>query len=77
MLYLTADGVDIFINKCQARPQDIFWKSYDLIIWKKNENGYSNVAGMYRNNSWGIAEKFSVNENGVWSLPKKYVKYLK
>jgi hypothetical protein len=32
---------------------------------------------VYRNNSWGIANTISINNNGVWTLPIKYVKYFK
>ncbi len=54
-----------------------FWDNYDLIIWKKDHNGFTNVKGMFRENAWGIAEKISVNDNGLWKLPTKYVKHFK
>jgi hypothetical protein len=31
---------------------------------------------MFRD-EWGLAEKIAVNEQGIWKLPKKYVKYFK
>jgi hypothetical protein len=77
MLYLNPLGVEVFIRKSTSKTIDSFWDNYDLIIWKKNINGYTNKKGMYRKNSWGIAEKFSVNNNGTWKLPKQYVKYFK
>jgi hypothetical protein len=48
-----------------------------LIIWKKDSGGYTDITGMYRKDTWGKAEKISVNHEGVWKLPKKYVKYFK
>jgi len=57
--------------------EESFWQNYNLFIWKKNPNGFTNKNGMFRNNSWGIAEIISVNDNGIWDLPKKYVKYFK
>ena len=61
------------------RAKDIFpyWENYDLIIWRKDPSGYTNIKGLFRNDSWGTAEKISVNNCGVWELPNKYVKYFK
>lgn len=76
MLNLNLSGVEIFINRSKTKTQEAFWNNYELIIWKKNSNGYTDKNGMFRN-EWGLAEKISVNEQGVWKLPKKYVKYFK
>lgn len=77
MLHLNLLGVDILIKKSKSSSTDSFWENYDLVIWHKNNGGFSDTQGMYRNNTWGIAERISVNNNGIWILPKKYVKYLK
>jgi hypothetical protein len=76
MLNLNLRGVEIFINRSKTNTQEAFWNNYDLIIWNKNSSGYMNKNGMFRN-KWGLAEKISVNEQGIWKLPKKYVKYFK
>ena len=73
MLNLTERGVDILIKRCN----NFYWNNYDLIAWEKNSSGYFNLKGIYRNNSWGIANEFSVNSKGAWTLPLKYVKYFK
>lgn len=75
MLHLNHLGVEIFIKK--AKNIDPFWDNYNLIIWKKDSNGYTNKNGMFRKNSWGIAEIVPVNNQGMWKLHKKYVKYFK
>ena len=77
MLYLNPLGVDIFIKKSVSKTLDSFWDNYDLVVWKQNKNGYTDKKGMFRKNSWGVAEKFSVDQNGMWKLPKQYVKYFK
>lgn len=77
MLNLTERGVDIFIKKAKSKKTDPFWSSYELVIWKENNSGFFNKKGMYRNNSWGIAEKININQDGIWKLPKQYVKYFK
>jgi len=76
MLNLTSMGVDIFINKAKSKTQDPFWNNYDLVIWNKNSSGYSDKKGMFRK-EWGLAEIIAVNDQGIWKLPKKYVKYFK
>lgn len=75
MLKLNEIGVNLFIE----RAKDIYpyWDNYDLIIWKKNPSGFSSIKGLFKKNSWGIAERISVNNNGVWELPRKYVKYFR
>lgn len=75
MLKLNEIGVNLFIK----RAKDIYpyWDNYDLIIWKKDSLGFTSLKGLFRNNSWGTAERISVNNTGVWELPNKYVKYFK
>lgn len=65
------------MRRIKASNTDTFWDNYDLIIWKKNHIGYTNTNGMFKNNAWGITERVPVNEQGLWKLPKKYVKYFK
>jgi len=75
MLKLNELGVELFIKR--AKDISPYWDNYDLIIWKKDASGFTNLKGLFRNNSWGTAERVSVNNTGVWELPKKYVKYFK
>jgi len=76
MLNLTLKGVEVFIKRSQTDQQESYWDNYDLIIWKKNSGGFTSTKGMFRGN-WGIAERVSVGNDGVWKLPKKYVRYFK
>ena len=76
MLYLNEHGVKVFINKYESFINKAYWNNYDLIIWKKNNNGFFSKKGIF-NNSWGTADKIAVNNKGMWVLPKQYVKYFK
>ena len=51
MLNLTELGVEVFIKK--AKNVTPFWDNYDLVIWKKDINGFTNVKGMFKENAWG------------------------
>jgi hypothetical protein len=73
MLNLTERGVDILIKRCS----NFYWNNYDLVAWEKNSSGYFNLKGIYRNNSWGIANEFPVNSKGIWSIPLKHVRHFK
>jgi hypothetical protein len=77
MLNLNSRGVEVFIKRHKSKTQHSFWNNFELIIWKKDQGGYTNKNGMFRNDSWGTAEKIAVNNQGIWKLPKKYVKYFK
>lgn len=77
MLNLTLKGVDVFIKRSGTKSQESYWDNYDLVIWNKDKGGYTSLKGMYRKDEWGTAEKISVDNNGIWKLPSKYVKYLK
>lgn len=77
MLNLTLKGVEVFIERSKQKNQDSYWDNYDLLIWKENPGGFTNVKGIFRKDSWGIAERIPVNNNGIWKLPKHYVKYFK
>lgn len=77
MLNLTLKGVEVFIKKSQTKNQESYWDNYDLLIWKQDPNGYTSKNGMFRKSKWGIAERVSVNKQGTWKLPVKYVKHFK
>lgn len=77
MLNLTLKGVEVFIERSKTKNEDPFWDNYDLLIWKKNINGYTDKKGMFRKDTWGVAERIPVSDEGVWKLPVKYVKYFK
>ena len=77
MLYLNEAGINVLMKKNKTNATDMYWNNYSFIIWEKNIGGYSNTSGVYRNSSWGISKIFPITKNGIWELPKKYVKYLK
>ncbi len=76
MLNLTELGVDIFIKRSNSKNVQSFWNNYSLVIWKKNNSGFTNKKGLFRN-GWGVSEKFDISNEGVWELPVKYVKIFK
>jgi hypothetical protein len=69
--------VNKFIKRFKTNNQEAYWDNYTLIIWRKDSSGFSNVRGLFRNNCWGLSEKISVGDNGMWELPHRYVKYIK
>jgi len=77
MLHLNEHGVEILRKKISNKNIDTYWDNYTFIIWKKDQGGYSNTNGVFRNNNWGIANKIPISIKGTWILPLKYVKYFK
>lgn len=77
MLHLNPLGVEVLIDKLKTTNIDSYWENYDFILWRKDSSGYSSIKGLFRKNAWGVAEKFSITNNGTWVLPKKYVRYFK
>jgi len=77
MLNLNLKGAELFVRKAQSSHVHTFWENYDLMIWNKNNSGFYSKIGMFKNNAWGLTERFTVNEDGVWKLPIKYVKVFK
>ncbi len=77
MLNLTLEGVEVFMRRYNTSSQESYWDNYDLVIWKKDKNGFTNIKGLFRKDNWGVSEKISVDQNGMWRLPKKYVKHFK
>jgi hypothetical protein len=75
MLNLTELGVEVFIKR--AKNIVPYWDNYDLVIWKKDINGFTSIKGIFKQDTWGTAERISVNNNGIWKLPTKYVKHFK
>ena len=75
MLNLTELGVEVFIKR--AKNIVPYWDNYDLVIWKKDINGFTTIKGIFKQDTWGTAERISVNNNGIWKLPTKYVKHFK
>jgi hypothetical protein len=77
MLHLTLKGVEVFMKKSKTKSQESFWENYDLLIWKQSAGGFTDTKGMFRKNQWGVTERISVNENGIWKLPTKYVRHFR
>ena len=77
MLNLTLKGVEVFIERCKDKRQESFWENYDLVIWKKDSGGFTSTKGLFRKNEWGTTEIISVDNQGIWKLPLKYVKHFK
>lgn len=77
MLYLTLKGVEVFMKKSKTKSQESFWENYDLLIWKQSAGGFTDTKGMFRKNQWGVTERISVNKNGIWKLPTKYVRHFR
>ena len=77
MLNLTLKGVEVFMERSKTKSQESFWENYDLLIWKQSAGGFTDKKGMFRKDKWGVAERISVNENGIWKLPVKYVRHFK
>ena len=77
MLNLTLEGVEVFMRRYNTSNQESYWDNYDLIIWKKDKNGFTSIKGLFRKDNWGVSEKISVDQNGMWRLPKKYVRHFK
>lgn len=65
------------MRRYNTSSQESYWDNYDLVIWKKDNNGFTNVKGLFRKDNWGVSEKISVDQNGMWRLPKKYVRHFK
>ena len=77
MLNLTLKGVEVFMKRSKTKTQESFWENYDLLIWKQSAGGFTDVKGMFRKDQWGVTERISVNENGIWKLPTKYVRHFR
>ena len=75
MLNLTELGVEVFIKK--AKNLIPYWDNYNLVIWKIDSNGFTDIKGMFKENAWGTTEKIAVDNNGLWKLPAKYVKHFR
>jgi len=77
VLNLTLEGVEVFMRRYNTSSQESYWDNYDLVIWKKDKNGFTSIKGLFRKDNWGVSEKISVDQNGMWRLPKKYVRHFK
>lgn len=77
MLNLTELGVEVFIKRSKSKSLKPFWNNYSLVIWKKNNSGFTNTKGLFKENEWGIAEEFAISNDGLWKLPIQYVKNFK
>jgi len=77
LLHLNVKGAELLVKRFASKNKIAYWENYDLVLWNKDHNGYTKKKGIFKNNTWGIAERVSVNNNGPWVLPKQYVKYFK
>lgn len=62
-----------FVDK--NKNKGFFWDGYTIVKWTPGHNGYMQKNGMFRNNQWGYASRYKVNQNGIWELSDKYAKF--
>jgi len=60
-----------FVEKNKFRG--FYWDGWDMVKFTKNDNGYYQDNGMFRNNSWGYATKIKMTDKGTWKVLTKYV----
>ena len=60
LLNLTELGVEVLIKKNKYKNVNAFWDNYSLVVWQKDDSGFTSSKGMFKGN-WGLAEKFSVD----------------
>jgi hypothetical protein len=65
------EQIHAFVEK--NKSNGFFWDGYDVIKWSPGHNGFVKENGMYRNGKWGYSHRFTLNDDGTWSLPNKYV----
>lgn len=63
-----------FVEKNQSKG--FFWDGYTIVRWSPSNNGLLQKNGMYKNNKWGYATRFKVNDKGRWELPDKYANFI-
>ena len=55
------------------RNSELYWNGWTISEWKKNPDGYFKTNGAYRNNSWGVKKDYTMNQDGTWDVPAKYL----
>lgn len=49
------------------------WDGYDIVTWRKDENGWLDRRGKFMRNAWGIEFRYPLQDNGTWKVPTSYV----
>jgi hypothetical protein len=65
MKVLDYDQAHEWVDKNRAA----FWDGWDIVVFRPNHNGATNLRGMYRNNMWGIATNYPLKDDGTWLVP--------
>lgn len=77
MLHLNEEGVEVLKLRYENNYRELYWDNYDVVLWNKNPNGFNSIKGLFRKDSWGLAQKISINNNGMWEFPRSYVKHFR
>jgi len=62
-----------FVEK--NKKNGFFWDGYTIVKWTRNDDGYMQKNGMFRNNKWGYILKYKLKDNGTWDISDKYARY--
>lgn len=68
-VFLNLDEAESYVAKHSAAGKDVFWDSWDVVIFKPDANAIRVKNGMYRNGQWGKTRRVKVSDRGVWRLP--------
>ena len=68
MIELTLESAEEFVTNNSKRGYR--WDGWDIVRWVKNNNGYSMPNGAFREGSWGMEFRTSVDADGIWRLKR-------
>jgi len=69
---LDYDAAHQFVD-AKRRGMEIYWKGWDMIVFKPTPFGFSNEKGAYRSGRWGMQYTVPVGDDGKWRVPAKDV----
>jgi hypothetical protein len=55
------------------KNKSLFWDGWDIIHYKKIEDGFTDSKSVYKENSWYKKEIFFLNKDG-WNIPDRLIK---
>lgn len=68
MLNLNLTAAERFVDSYRANHQDFFWDGWTLVKFKMTPAGATHRRGLFRNGSWGIADRIEADRTGVFKF---------
>lgn len=72
---VTYTDSDTFVEGQQKNGNRVSWDGWDMVFFLPARRAIYSNEGVRSGTEWGFTHRVSVDDLGIWRVPKRYVKF--